>query len=69
MRLLLIAVALALALPAAADDKAAQTVCFKDAGTGQITAHDGFASVRLSDGREVRLADIVPRMGLSAAAG
>lgn len=39
-----------------------------DMGEATIAAEDGFASLRLDDGREIRLADIVPATTATAAA-
>ncbi|MEM6762485.1 MAG: thermonuclease family protein [Pseudomonadota bacterium] len=39
---------------------AASTECMEPAGTNTVTATDGYASLTLSDGAEIRLADIVP---------
>ena len=39
---------------------AASTECMETAGTNTVTATDGYASLTLSDGAEIRLADIVP---------
>ncbi|MEM8664318.1 MAG: thermonuclease family protein [Pseudomonadota bacterium] len=56
MRTLLIAAALAVAVTRSA----AAADCFAPAEAGRVAGHDGFASLRLENGPEVRLADIVP---------
>ena len=54
------------AAPVRADEAAAGAPCLAaDGPAATVTGHDGYASLTLEDGREVRLADIVPAAALA----
>ncbi len=56
-------------LAALATPVAAAAPCTEIVGEARVAAHDGYASLQLEDGREVRLADIVPAVAVAPPTG